>query len=132
MHYPTRRGGVYLNWERCRTCNGTDVVESEGPDDPAPTTITVGGVDVEAPGFTSHSFDRAIMRAHDAGLRVAATDRADMVLVTNRAHATAYTVSRSQCSFKAGQRGVGCKHRALAIFLADICHDLPADLPVAA
>lgn len=97
------------------------------PTPPAPqrATIAVAGHTLYAPGFTADSFDRAIQRAHDEGLTVDATDRRDMVLVSNPAHGTAYTVSRSECSCKAGQRGVPCKHRALCIFLADVMHQLP-------
>lgn len=133
MHYPTGRRSVACNWERCRGCNGRGVVEVEGPDSPSPATITVAGHTLYAPTFTADSFDRAIMRAHDEGLQVMATDRRDMVLVSNPTHGTCYTVSRTTCDCKAGQRGIACKHRALAIFLADVMHQLPVPtVPAAA
>lgn len=118
----SHRGRVYTYNRDCMICRGVGVktIVVETPD-----TIEVGGFTVDAPGFTAESFDRAIHRAHDNGLIVAATDRPDMLLVTNPTHGTCYTVSRDTCTCRAGEHGLGCMHRALVVFLMDVTHDMP-------
>lgn len=116
-------------WRVCPVCDGRGIVETDPEPTPPAAALEVGGFTVDAPGFTAATFDRAIHRAHNDGLTGAPTDRTDCVLITNPTNGASYTVSRSQCSCKAGQRGLGCKHRALAIFLADIMHALPTPAP---
>lgn len=88
-------------------------------------TLTVGGYRIHAPAFRdAASFDRAIQRAFDAGLRVEPTDRPGTFLVVNPASATAYTTSRRACSCPAGQTGTPCKHIAIVCFMLDVAREL--------
>lgn len=125
------RGQFVREDETCPACHGDGDRPEPTPTPPA-GRLQVGGFTVDAPGFTVDTFDRAIYRAHNDGLTIAPTDRGDCVLVTNPTNGASYTVSRSQCSCTAGRRGLGCKHRALAIFLADIMHALPRPAAAAA
>ncbi len=122
-------------WRVCPVCDGLGAVETDPePTPPAPASmLEVGSYTVDAPGFTPDSFDRAVHRAHCDGLTVTPTDGGGCVLVTNPTNGAAHTVRRRQCSCMAGQRGLGCKHRALAIMFADILHTLPrpVTMPVA-
>ena len=130
------RGQFVREDEACPVCNGDGNAPQPTPPAPASALLVtdsfeIAGHRVTAPGFSPESFDRAIYRAHNDGLQVAPTDRSDCVLVSNPTNGASYTVSRRSCTCKAGQRGTGCKHRALAIFLADIVHSLPVASPTA-
>lgn len=90
----------------------------------APDVIEVGGHLVLAPGFTPRDFDRAIYRAHNENIRIEPSDMPAYVLAVNPNSGATYTVSRSSCTCLAGRKGNACKHRALAIFLADVTKEL--------
>lgn len=128
----TRFHSGLMAWRVCHECNGVGTVEvdAEPVEIPASAdTIIVDGSTVTAPGFTVASFQRALQRADADNLKLGWTDRPDVFTVSRGVGMNNfYVTGRSQCNCKAGQRGVGCKHRALAIFLADIGNDLPADL----
>lgn len=128
------RGQFVREDETCPSCHGDGDTPAAGTLEAgsAADAFEIAGHTVTAPGFSPESFDRAIKRAHDDGLQIAPTDRGDCVLVSNPTNGASYTVSRRACSCKAGQRGIGCKHRALAVFFADIMHALPIPAPTAA
>ena len=90
-----------------------DDMGDEPGETPAP--VTVGGFTVEAPGFTPDSFDRAIQRAFNDNLDLGAIPGA-----IGRFRVNGYTTDRHTCTCKAGQAGMGCKHRAYVIYQMDI------------
>ena len=120
----TRFASAFAAWMTCRSCKGTGKVPVMAlTPDPEPGTLEVGGYTVLAPTFRSaDQFDRAIQRAFNDGVRVEATDRADLFLVSNPASTTAYTTGRTSCTCKAGQTETPCKHIARVIFELDIVH----------
>lgn len=101
------------------------------PEPTAPASrdvFTIAGHEVEAPGFSPATFDQAIKRAHDDGIELEATDRGSVLVAVNPRRGSRYTVTRRSCTCKAGQTGIGCKHRAMAIFFADILGTTPGQL----
>lgn len=84
--------------------------------------FTIDGIQIEAPGFTPEQFDRAVQRAHDEGIEVMPwAAETGTVLTTSGDGKRVYFTTRATCTCAAGQRGVGCKHRSLAVFLFDVC-----------
>lgn len=103
------------------------------PEPPASAAmLTIAGHDIDAPGFTPESFDAAIKRAHDDGIQLQATEYASVFQAVNPSHGTTYTVTRRSCTCRAGERGIGCKHRALAVMFLDILSQTPTQAPAVA
>src|SRR4051812_14756937 len=80
----------------------------------------ISGQQIHAPGFTAEQFDRAVHRAHLEDLRIYPTPTKGTVVVSNMTSRRVYRTTRTSCTCLAGERGIGCKHRALCIFLADV------------
>ena len=95
-----------------------------------PKYFTIAGHTINAPGFRSaEQFDRALHRAMCEQCEVAPfpfgrPNDHSLVIVKNPEHGTEYSVSRHMCSCPAGEQYQPCKHRALAIFLADVMGEL--------
>ena len=89
-----------------------------------PGVIEVGGPMVLAPGFTPEQFDRAIQRAHNDGIVIEPSEMPYYVVASNPTNGARYTVSRLSCTCPAGRKAENCKHRAMAIFMADVTHEL--------
>ncbi|HEV2122886.1 MAG TPA: hypothetical protein VGW38_08940 [Chloroflexota bacterium] len=90
----------------------------EGAPAVSPALITFGGVEVDAPGFTIDSFERAICRALVDGLEI--HEAAGYHLATHRGVNGGYHVTRERCDCKAGEHDQPCKHRAMLCFHLDI------------
>lgn len=117
-----------ITWDRCPVCAGTGRYGAT-----ADGMIRIDGYTIHAPGFTAHSFDQAVKRAHDAGLTIHATDRADTVMVSSLSSMAYHSVTRTSCTCKAGQRRQPCMHRGMAIFMVSIMDlDTRTQTPMAA
>lgn len=83
--------------------------------------FTIDGIQINAPGYTAKSFDRAVERAHNEGVRTMPCAKARTVITSSGTSNRTYFTTRETCTCRAGQQGRPCKHRALAIFLVDAC-----------
>lgn len=118
-------------WDVAVTCtdcdgSGTYTVETETPATPLdPATVPDGYVVirnglVEAPGYTTATLTRHAQRGFDAGLQIRPAHEPGAVLVSASDGVRWHRVTRRTCDCTAGQHGISCMHRALAIWLADI------------
>ena len=80
-------------------------------------TFGFHGYLVNVQGFDGETFTRAINRTLDEGVRLEPTGQPGTFRATRPGSPTTYTVSGTACSCPADQRGVPCKHRALAILI---------------
>jgi hypothetical protein len=104
----------------CFHCARSSTVEVEQEAAPAVSeSITFGGYEVDAPGFTPEQFVRAVARSLADDLAVS-TDQAGATIVGLRSVNGGYHVTREGCTCKARQVGTPCKHRAALIAHLDI------------
>ena len=123
------RGQFVRDDETCPTCHGDG--HTPQPTPPA-GALTVDGFTVMAPTFhTARQFDAAVGRAFADGLMVMATDHPDWFAVTNPTTGITYSANRTQCSCKAGQNGLPCKHVAAVIVELDVMPQ-PTAIPAVA
>jgi hypothetical protein len=80
--------------------------------------VTFGGHEVDAPGYTTEGFARAMARALVDELEIHGVGGGHVV--TRRGLNGGYPCSRNRCECKAGQVGQPCKHRAALIFHLDV------------
>ncbi|HEV2125804.1 MAG TPA: SWIM zinc finger family protein [Chloroflexota bacterium] len=91
------------------------IVESDTLSD---SPVTFGGHQVDAPGYTSDQFERAICRALVVQLEIHAVNGSHVV--SHPGLTGGYKVTRTSCTCKAGEVGTPCKHRAALIFHLDV------------
>lgn len=82
------------------------------------SAVTFAGVTLDAPGFTSEAFERAVLRAVVDELQLHHTAGGD--LVCHAGVNGGYHVFRDRCDCAAGQHGTPCKHRAYWILVNDV------------
>ena len=119
----TRFHSGLMAWRVCDECNGVGTVEVEAEPVEIPAsadTIIVDGSTVTAPGFTVASFQRALQRADADNLKLGWTDRPGVFTVScGVGMNNFYVTGRTSCSCKAGQAGMGCKHRPRVIMVLE-------------
>lgn len=85
---------------------------------------------ISHPGMTARQFDQGVHRAHVEGLRVIPSGVAGIVFVTSGTKpGLCYRVTRRSCSCAAGSQGRPCKHRCLAVFVADCMGGVTRPMP---
>lgn len=90
-----------------------------------PASIPFFGYVVHAPRFDAVSFTWAIRRAQDEGVMSAPTDRPGVFTTSRPGSNLTYLVSRTAYSCPAGQRGMACKHRGLAVITLAVIDTRP-------
>jgi hypothetical protein len=88
-------------------------------------------ITVDHPGMSPRWFDRAVKRAHDAGLTIRFADNGTAYVTSASDPTVSYLVTRNECGCR-GHLGHGrCLHRALWIFMVDVV-TTPIAEPIAA
>jgi hypothetical protein len=91
----------------------------------------VAPISVDHPGMTAQFFDKAIKRAHDAGLAITFTGP-ETALVSSASNSTVrYLTTRTRCSCTGGTTHNRCLHRAYLIAHLDVFR-APVAEPIAA
>lgn len=80
--------------------------------------IFLHGHEIDAPGFTAETLRAAATRATAGGIELVPTQIPRTVAV--KSGPMVYLTTRATCTCAAGQFGRPCKHRAWAIYTADV------------
>lgn len=74
-------------------------------------------ITISHPGMTPEFFDKAVHRAHCAGLVARQSASGRWIVNSSRLPTITYTVTREQCGCQGGASVGRCHHRALVLFL---------------
>lgn len=123
------KGGADLEW--CTACDNECVLPSgelcecallpeEEPEAEQPPVTYRGGT-VDAPGFTTETFERGVAKAVERGYLRMTSIGGGRVVVESATSAARYTVSRTHCECLGHLYTGHCYHRAAAIYANDVC-----------